>query len=60
VAVTFLSGGSAIIPLDTHLYDKNGKFITRVNIETMQPMDIPSLPKSVPSLISQLKKEGRL
>jgi hypothetical protein len=58
---TFSSGGLAI----THLHTCTCttimvNFITRVNIETMQPMDIPSLPKRVPSLISQLKKEGRL
>jgi len=43
-----------------HLYDDDGKFITRVNLRTMQPLDTASLPKTVPALIAQLKKEGRL
>ena len=47
-------------PLHVHVYDKDGKFITRVNLRTMQPMDTASLPKTVPALISQLRKEGRL
>ncbi len=47
-------------PPHVHLYDDNGKFITQINLRTMQPMDTASLPKTVPALISQLQKEGRL
>jgi hypothetical protein len=49
-------GGSRDHPLrQVHVYHNNGNFITRVNIETMQPMDIPSLSKSVPSLVMSNK-----
>jgi len=43
-----------------HVFDKNGKLITRVNLETMQPMDVPALPKRVAELIRELQDEGRL
>ena len=28
-------------PRHVHVFDKDGRLITRVNLETMQPMDIP-------------------
>ena len=30
-------------PRHVHVFDKNGKAITRVNQETMQPMDTPAV-----------------
>ena len=30
-------------PRHVHVFDKNGKAITRVNLETMQPMDTPAV-----------------
>ena len=47
-------------PQFVHVYGGNGRFITRVNLHTMQPMDVDSLPKGVAALIRQLQKEGRL
>ena len=47
-------------PQHVHVYDDDGKFITRVNLRTMQPMDTASLPKAVPQLVAELQKEGRL
>jgi hypothetical protein len=44
------------------LQEKNandGKIITRVNLETMQPMDAAKLDRKISDLINELRKEGR-
>jgi hypothetical protein len=43
-----------------HVFDKNGKLITRVNLETMRAMDIQKISRKVIALIQALKDEGRL
>jgi len=40
--------------------NKNGQLVTRVNLETMQPMDIPKIERKVLKLIRELQREGRL
>ena len=47
-------------PRHVHVFDDDGKFITRVNLETMQPMDVPALPKRVTEIIRELQREGRI
>ena len=47
-------------PRHVHVFDKNGKLITRVDLETMQPMDIPKIKRKVLELIRELQREGRL
>ena len=47
-------------PQHVHVYDKNGRLITRVNLETMQAMDIPKVERRIVELIRQLQSEGRL
>ena len=47
-------------PRHVHVFDKNGKLITRVDLETMQPMDIPKIERKVLELIRELQREGRL
>ena len=47
-------------PPQVHVYDKNGRLITRVNLETMQAMDIPKVERRIVVLIRQLQNEGRL
>ena len=47
-------------PRHVHVFDKNGRIITRVNLETMQPMDIPRVERKILALIRELQKEGRL
>ena len=47
-------------PRHIHVFDKNGKLITRVDLETMQPMDIPKIERKVLELIRELQREGRL
>jgi hypothetical protein len=42
------------------VFDKNGRLITRVNLQTMHPMDIPKLDRKIPELIRELQREGRL
>jgi predicted NBD/HSP70 family sugar kinase len=41
------------------VFDDDGKIITRVNLETMQPMDVPKMDKKIVDLIHELRKEGR-
>ena len=43
-----------------HVFDDDGKFITRVNVKTMQPMDIHKIDKKVLGLIRELQSEGNL
>ena len=47
-------------PRHIHVFDKDARFITRVNLETMQPMDIPKIEAKVEELIRQLQREGRI
>jgi len=44
-------------PRHVHVFDKNSKLITRVNLETMQPMDIPKVERRILELIRQLQNE---
>lgn len=47
-------------PRHIHVFDKNGKLITRVNLETMQPMDATKIETKILELIRQLQNEGRI
>jgi argininosuccinate synthase len=47
-------------PRHIHVFDKNGRLITRVNLETMEPMDIPSVDRKILEIIRELRDEGRL
>ena len=47
-------------PRHVHVFDKNGKLITRVNLETMQPVDILKVDRKILELIRDLLREGRL
>jgi len=42
-----------------HVFDDDGKIITRVNLDTMQPMDVVKIDKKIVDLIDELRKEGR-
>jgi hypothetical protein len=47
-------------PRHVHVFDKNDQLITRVNLETLQPMDISKIEGKILVLIRQLQEEGRL
>lgn len=47
-------------PRHVHVLDKNGRLITRVDLDTMQPMDIPKIERKILELICELQREGRL
>ncbi len=47
-------------PRHLHVFDKNGKLITRFNLETMQAMDIPKVERKIVELIRELQNEGRI
>ena len=47
-------------PRHVHVFDKNGRLITRFNLETMEPMDIPKVDRRIVTLIRELQDEGRL
>jgi hypothetical protein len=47
-------------PRHIHVFDKNGRLITRVDLETMQAMDIPKIERKILELIRELQREGRL
>lgn len=47
-------------PHHVHVLDQGGKLITRVNLVTMQPMDIPKVERKILELIRELQNEGRL
>jgi len=47
-------------PRHIHVFDKNGKLITRVNLETLQPMDNSKVERKIVEIIRELKNEGRL
>jgi predicted NBD/HSP70 family sugar kinase len=60
VGVTFSSGGSGDHPpRHVHVFDNDGKIITRVNLDTMQPMDIEKIDRKIVDLINELREEGR-
>ena len=42
------------------VYDDDANFITRMNLETMQPMDVPKVDKRIVDVIGELQCEGRL
>jgi hypothetical protein len=46
-------------PQHVHVFDNDGKIITRVNLDTMQPMDAGKMDKKIVDLINDLRKEGR-
>jgi hypothetical protein len=46
-------------PRHVHVFDNGGKIITRVNLKTMQPMDVRKIDKKIVNLIDALRKEGR-
>ena len=52
-------GGSVTIRRDTHVFDNDGKIITRVNLDTMKPMDVAKIDKKIVDLINELREEGR-
>ena len=43
-----------------HVYDDNANFITRMNLETIQPMDVLKVDERIVDLIRDLQSEGRL
>jgi hypothetical protein len=47
-------------PRHIHVFDKDARFITRVNLETLQPMDMPKIDGKIEELIRQLQREGRI
>jgi hypothetical protein len=47
-------------PRHVHVYDKNGRLITRVDLETMAPMDVPKVSQKILELIHEIQVEGRL
>jgi len=47
-------------PRHVHVFDKDAKLITRVDIETMRPMDLPKVSQKIIDLIRELQDEGRL
>jgi hypothetical protein len=42
------------------VFDKNDQLITRVNLETMEPMDISKIERKIVELIRELQNEGRI
>lgn len=47
-------------PRHVHVFDKNGRLITRVNVETMTSMDAPAVSPKTLAIIRELSAEGRL
>ena len=43
-----------------HVYGKNGKLISRVKLDTMEPMDAARIDRRIVAIIRDLQKEGRL
>ena len=46
-------------PRHVHVFGKDGKLVTRVNLETMEPIDAESMSKRIATLIRELQREGR-
>lgn len=47
-------------PRHVHVFGKNGRLITRVNLETLEPMDVGKMDHKIAELIRALQQEGRL
>lgn len=47
-------------PRHVHVFDKNGRLVTRVNLETMRAMDTARINRRILAVIHELKNEGRL
>jgi hypothetical protein len=47
-------------PRHVYVYDDDANFITRMNLETMQSMDVLKVDKRIVDLIRDLQGEGRL
>ena len=47
-------------PRHVHVFDKNGRLLTRVNLDTLQPMDTLKIERKIVALIRDLQREGRL
>jgi hypothetical protein len=47
-------------PRHVHVFSKNGRLITRVNLETLRPMDIPKIERRIIDTIRKLQAEGQL
>lgn len=47
-------------PSHVHVYGKNGKLISRVKLDTMEPMDAARIDRRIVAIIRDLQKEGRL
>ena len=57
----FSFGGKAIMRRrHVHVYGKNGKLISRVKLDTMEPMDAARIDRRIVAIIRDLQKEGRL
>ena len=52
-------GGYIFIWWHVHVFDNDGKIITRVNLDTMEAMDVPKIDKKIVELIRELRQEGR-
>ena len=47
-------------PSHVHVYGKSGKLISRVKLDTMEPMDATGIDRRIVAIIRDLQKEGRL
>jgi len=47
-------------PSHVHVYEKSGKLVSRVKLDTMEPMDAARIDRRIISIIRDLQKEGRL
>lgn len=47
-------------PTHVHVYGKGGKLISRVKLDTMEPMDAERIDRRIVAIIRDLQKEGRL
>ena len=56
----FISWIGDHLPRHVHVYDGDANFVTRMNLETMQPMDVLKVDKRILDLIRDLQSEGRL
>ena len=47
-------------PRHVHVFDRNGRLVSRVALDTLQPMDIPKIDRRITDLIRELQNEKRL
>jgi len=47
-------------PRHVHVFDKNERLLTRVEIDTLRPMDTTDISPKILELVRQLRDEGRL